>query len=95
MYRRCSEHIYKTQNAILNKEPKYLLLLSAQLGGHFIDCFSIELCIPDQLNERERYYIDALKPCLNINIGGARQDISKLKIEDILSAPAHKITFKD
>lgn len=95
MYQRCSEHIYKTQNAMLIKEQKYLLLLSAQLGGHNIDCYSIENCAPDNLNERERYYIEEYKPCLNILVPGARKDISNLKIEDVLRAPIARVEIEE
>lgn len=61
---------------MLSKEQKYLLLLSAQIGGHNIDCYTIEVCAPELLTERENYYIEAFKPCLNINVVGARQDIT-------------------
>lgn len=87
MYRRCAQHIYNIENAMLNQEKKYLLLLSAKLGGHSVDCIALEYCAEDDLREREDYYIEYYKPCLNIYTPYGKQDINKLKIEDILSLP--------
>lgn len=85
VYQRCSQHIYNIENAMFNQEKKYLLLLSAKLGGHNIDCSYIEYCDQDILTEREDYYIEQLEPCLNILTPTGKQDISQLKIEDVLS----------
>lgn len=84
VYQRCSQHIYNIENAALNKEQKYLLLLSAKLGGHKIDCMSLEYCNIESLNEKENFWIAGVKPCLNILTPYGKQDISKLKIEDVL-----------
>lgn len=82
---RCKTHIYNTQNAMLIKEQKYLLLLSAQLGGHRVDCVNMEYCDESVLRERENSYIKTLKPMLNIMTPDGKQDISNLKVEDILN----------
>ena len=91
MYRRCSEHIYRTQNAMLMGEKKYLLLLAAELGGHDIDCAPVEYCEEENLRDKENYYIETYKPCLNINMPGCRQDITDLKIEELLANLRYKI----
>ena len=83
---RCSQHIYRIENAVLIKEQKYLLLLSAKLGGHRVDCHYLEYCDNDILTEREDYFIDALEPCLNILTPSGKQDINGLKIEDVLAS---------
>lgn len=82
--RRCMEHIYNIENAVLNQEKKYLLLLSAQLGGHKVDCHLLERCKDFELLDKENYYIEKYKPILNINTSSGRRDISNLKIEDVL-----------
>ena len=84
IYQRCCQHIYNTENAMLNKEKKYLLLLSAKLGGHNIDCIPIDYAEPEVLTELENLYIEQYNPQLNILTPHGKQDISKLKIEDIL-----------
>lgn len=84
VYERCSQHIYNTQNAVLNNEKKYLLLLSAHLGGHKIDCVGLEYVEIDALTEVEDKLIEKYTPCLNILTPYGKQDISKLKIEDVL-----------
>ena len=85
LYRRCAEHIYNVENAMLSKEKKYLLLLSAKLGGHTIDCHLIEKCDEDDLLKRERLYINEYKPILNTVVpGNSKNNVSNLKIEDIL-----------
>lgn len=55
---RCRSHIYNIQNAMFNQEKKYLLLLSAFLGGHWVDCFPIQYCDIDCLSELEDRYIE-------------------------------------
>lgn len=85
IYQRCGQHIYNIQNAMFNQEQKYLLLLSAQLGGHSIDCISLEYVELDQLTDKEDEYIKLYKPCLNILTPDGKQDIYKLKIEDVLN----------
>lgn len=82
---RCEQHIYNTENATFNQEKKYLLLLSAKLGGHHIDCVGISYGEVDGLLEAEAYYINEYEPCLNINTPKGKNDISGLKIEDVLS----------
>lgn len=84
MRQRCSQHIYNTQNAMLNEEHKYLLLLAANLGGHKIDCMVLEFCDEEYLRKREAEYISLLEPILNIAMPGSRKDISDLKIDDLL-----------
>ena len=51
IYQRCRSHIYNIQNAMFNQEKKYLLLLSAVLGGHSVDCFPVQYCDVDCLSE--------------------------------------------
>ena len=85
MRNRCETHIYNMENATFINEQKYLLLLSAKLGGHKIDCISLEYVPEEKLRSREQFWINQFSPILNINIGGGRQDISKLKIEDVLN----------
>lgn len=84
IYTRCGQHIYHTQNAMLNKEKKYLLLLAAQLGGHDIDCIGLEYCPEDELREREDRWIELESPILNIVTPSGKNDISELKIWDVL-----------
>ena len=84
IYYRCCQHIYNTENAMLNKEKKYLLLLAAKLGGHDIDCKPIDYADPDCLTELENLYIEQYNPMLNILTPHGKQDISNLKIEDLL-----------
>lgn len=85
VYARCAQHIYHIENAVLNQEKKYLLLLSARLGGHRVDCYQIEICDQDVLTERENYYIEKFEPCLNILTPLGKQDIQSLKIKDVLN----------
>lgn len=85
IYQRGCQHIYNTQNAMLNQEKKYLLLLAAQLGGHNIDCFPLEFCDEDMLRLRENYWIESEKPILNILTPSGKQEIDNLKIEDLLN----------
>ena len=85
VYKRCSTHIYNIQNAMLNGEHKYLLLLAALLGGHKVDCRIIEYVEPKELTEYEDKYIEEFNPCLNILTPHGKQDISHLKIEDVLT----------
>ena len=85
LMRRCSDHIYNIENAMLTQEKKYLLLLAAKLGGHNIDCQLLETCNPAERLEREKLFITSVKPILNINIPGEkRQDLDNLRIEDVL-----------
>lgn len=81
---RCRSHIYNIQNAMFNQEKKYLLLLSAFLGGHWVDCFPIQYCDIDCLSELEDRYIEEFNPKLNILTQTGKNDISKLKVEDLL-----------
>lgn len=86
MYQRCSQHIYNIQNAMLNQEKKYLLLLSAQLGGHKIDCHPICYCDMEELDEIEQFYIKKYNPVLNIiNFQGKKNNYDDMKIEDLLA----------
>ena len=84
IYKRCCQHIYNTQNAMLNKEKKYLLLLSAQLGGFDVDCQTICQCEDNQLRGLEDYYIDKYKPILNIMTPNGIQDIDNINIIQLL-----------
>lgn len=84
MYERCSQHIYNTENATFINEKKYLLLLSAKLGGHRIDCISLQQTDISSLLDLEAAYIDKYDPCLNINKPKGRNDINNMKIEDLL-----------
>lgn len=91
IYERCGQHIYKTENATLINEPKYLLLLSAKLGGHRIDCSPIEYCSEAQLRDRERYYIEKYEPSLNIQLAHSREEVCSLKIEELLEKLVYHI----
>jgi hypothetical protein len=75
---------------MLNQEQKYLLLLSAKLGGHNIDCIGIEYCPEDELREREDRWIEMEEPILNILTPTGKHDISNLKIEDVLNNVAER-----
>ena len=88
-YQRCSQHIYNIENAMLNQEKKYLLLLSAKLGGHKVDCITLKHCEEDDLTYYENQYIKQLDPCLNKVVPSGRRDISKMKIEDLLAYVAN------
>lgn len=70
---------------MFNQEKKYLLLLAAQLGGHRVDCVGIKYSEIKDLKELEDYYIEKFNPCLNILTPHGKNDISELKIEDVLS----------
>ena len=70
---------------MFNQEKKYLLLLSAHLGGHKIDCIGVECCDEDMLRLRENYWIESEKPILNILTPSGKQHIENLKIEDLLN----------
>lgn len=85
MFQRCSQHIYNTENAMLNQEKKYLLLLSAKIGGHDIDYIPLEYCEESELTSRENFYISSYNPPLNILTPNGKQDIEVLKIGDLLS----------
>lgn len=85
LYQRCCQHIYHTQNAMLNGEQKYLLLLSAQLGGHNVDCIPLEYCDISVLRELEDRWIELESPILNILTPTGKHDISELKIEDLIA----------
>lgn len=93
IYRRCCQHIYNTQNAMLNNEKKYLLLLGAQLGGYSVDCQLIQECKEEELNEVENYYISKIKPMLNIITPEGKQDISNLTLGDVLQHSRYNINF--
>lgn len=82
---RCGQHIYNTENAGFNNEKKYLLLLAAKYGGHNVDCVGLSYGEIDGLLEAEAYYINEYEPCLNINTPKGKNDISNLKIEDVLA----------
>lgn len=85
MIERCSQHIYHTENAIFNQEKKYLLLLSAKLGGHKIDCKTIAYGELDGLIQGESYFINKYCPPLNIKIPGrGYNDIEDLTIEELM-----------
>lgn len=85
VYSRCAQHIYNIENATFNNEKKYLLLLAAKLGGHRVDCMLIQSCPQDELTEWEDKYIEQINPCLNILTPSGKNDISELKIEDVLN----------
>ena len=90
IYQRCRSHIYNIFNAIYNKEKKYQLLLSAWLGGHRIDCFQLDYCDIDQLKEKENEWIEIYKPKLNILTPTGKNDISELRIEQLLNFGKNK-----
>ena len=83
-------HIYNIFNAMYNKEKKYQLLLSAWLGGHRIDCFQLDYCDIDQLKEKENEWIKIYKPKLNILTPTGKNDISELRIEQLLNFGKNK-----
>lgn len=97
VYQRCRSHIYNIQNAMFNQEKKYLLLLSAFLGGHLVDCFPIQYCDIDCLSELEDRYIDEYNPKLNILTPTGKNDISGMKIEQLLDEKygCYRISFKE
>lgn len=95
LYQRCCQHIYNTQNAVFNNEKKYLLLLSAQLGGFKVDCSPLEYCSIDELNEKENYYINKYKPCLNILTPTGKQNIDNLTIVDVLKSLEYEVIFDE
>lgn len=68
---------------MLVQEPKYLLLLSAKLGGHKVDCEGLGYAPVEELLEKEMTLIRMYKPCLNIV--GTDNDVYSLKIEDVLN----------
>lgn len=90
IYQRCRSHIYNIFNAMYNKEKKYQLLLSAWLGGHRVDCFWCEYCDIDQLKEKENEWIEIYKPKLNILTPTGKNDISELRIEQLLNFGKNK-----
>lgn len=90
IYQRCRSHIYNIFNAMYNKEKKYQLLLAAYLGGHRVDCFQIEYCDIDQLKEKENEWIGIYKPKLNILTPTGKNDISELRIEQLLNFGKNK-----
>lgn len=91
---RCAQHIYNVENAMLNQEKKYLLLLSAKLGGHKVDCELVETCNLENRFERENYWITTTKPILNKNIYcEKRQEIDNLRIEDILNGEYYHLSY--
>ena len=90
IYQRCRSHIYNIFNAMYNKEKKYQLLLSAWLGGHRIDCFQLDYCDIDQLKEKENEWIKIYKPKLNILTPTGKNDISELRIEQLLNFGKNK-----
>lgn len=81
---RCKQHIYNMENATLNGEHKYKLLLAAKLGGHDIDCYLVEKSEGDKKHEREVYYITTYNPILNVHNNGV-YSIDNLKIEDVIN----------
>ena len=85
IFQRCSQHIYNIENAGLNHEKKYELLLAAKLGGHKIDCHYLEYCDEDKLTERENYWIENVMPPLNILTPLGKQDISKMSITELFN----------
>ena len=90
IYQRCRSHIYNIFNAMYNKEKKYQLLLSAWLGGHRIDCFQLDYCDIDQLKEKANEWIKIYKPKLNILTPTGKNDISELRIEQLLNFGKNK-----
>lgn len=84
MLERGKQHIYGIENATLTHEKRYELLLSAKLGGHTIDIVPVEYVDLRRLTDRENFYIDRLKPLLNIMTPTGRKDISALLIDDLL-----------
>lgn len=89
---RCKQHIYKTQNAMLIKEKKYLLLLAAKLGGHNIDCIPIKYVEAEQLDKYEVMYIKSLVPQLNIQ---HNHRIDDLLIEQVINGLRYKVIRKN
>lgn len=84
MYERCGQHIYNIQNAMLNEEKKYELLLAAKLGGHTVDCCPIAYCEQKELSKKEAEAITKFAPALNIATPTGINDISELTIEELM-----------
>lgn len=91
VYNRCSRHIYNIENAMLNQEKKYLLLLSAKLGGHYVDCIGLAYGDEDELRIAEDHFINEYDPMLNIYKPKGKNDISELKIEELLKGIAAQV----
>ena len=89
LYQRCCQHIYNTENAMLNKEKKYLLLLAAKLGGHNVDCLPLVYTEEEELNKWEVYLIKSLTPQLNIQ---HNHKIDDLLIEQVIDRLKYQIT---
>lgn len=85
VYERCKSHIYCMLNAMYNQEKKYLLLLSALLGGLNVDFYCLEYCDVQYLKELEDKYIEELNPKLNILTPTGKRDISDLTIEKLIA----------
>lgn len=89
-YQRCCQHIYNMNNAMLNNEKKYELLLSAKLGGYKVDCIQLETCEEYELRELEDRWIEQLMPPLNIQTPLGKNDISNLTILGLI----YKLTYR-
>lgn len=77
-------------NAMLNNEKKYELLLSAKLGGYKVDCIQLETCEEYELRELEDRWIEQLMPPLNIQTPLGKNDISNLTILGLI----YKLTYR-
>ena len=73
---------------MLIKEKKYELLLSAQLGGHHVDCLPLEEVEEEELDAHEVELIKLLAPMLNIQHNHKIDDVT---IEELLGDLRYKI----
>ena len=92
VYDRCCQHIYEIENAMLNKEKKYLLLLSAKLGGHNIDCVGLDYGNYNELELKKAQYnlIKLLNTPLNKESPNDENSVYFLKIENLINYVKYK-----
>ena len=92
VYDRCCQHIYEIENAMLNKEKKYLLLLSAELGGHNIDCVGLDYGNYNELELKKAQYnlIKLLNTPLNKESPNDENSVYFLKIENLINYVKYK-----
>lgn len=77
---------------MLNKEKKYLLLLSAKLGGHNIDCIGLDYGDYNELELKKAQYnlIKLLNTPLNKESPNDENSVYFLKIENLINYVKYK-----